>query len=44
MSELCDGLRPLLVRKGVRVNVQVIPEHGVQVSHRIGLRAPVGQL
>ena len=42
--ELGYRLGPLLVRQGVRIDMQVIPEHRVEVAEPVGLRSSVGQL
>ena len=44
MLELRYGLRPLLVRKAVRVHVQVIADESIEVTNHVRLRTPIGQL
>ena len=41
--ELGYRLGPLLVRQGGRVEMQVIPDHRVEIADEIGLRPSVGQ-
>ena len=44
MLELSDGLGPLLVRQPVRIHVQIVSDERIEVAHRVGFRAAVGQL
>lgn len=44
MTQLCEGLSPLLVGQRRRVDVQVVAQQGVAVPDVVRLRAAVGQL